>query len=415
MISEPQQKLRITFILGVFPALSETFILNQITGLLDLGHDVDIFSLQRMNSKTVHEEISKYNLLKRAYFPEWPVIKSRDDLRMLLLMCFNFLKNPGTVSRTHKVFKSRKDNVSLKLLPLCFQHFKRNAYDIIHCQFGPNGNLGALMKELGVSTGKLVTTFHGYDIRLGLERGAHIYEPLRTGGDLFLAISKYNRTCLEKMGFDPHKIADHSVGIDPEKFIRNHREMIRPGEEIRIVTVARLVKEKGLEFGIRSIGELIERNPGLRVRYDIIGDGKLRGDLEALSAGAGLTGVIRFLGEMNHTGVSERLNQAHIFLLPSLNEALPVALMEAQAAGLPVVATDVGGISEVVAHGKSGYLVPRGDVAAIRAAIESLIRNPGTWTELGSFGRKIVEEKYHIKKLNVRLVELYRSLLSGRA
>lgn len=405
--------LNIAFILDVFPALSETFILNQITGLLDLGHKVDIFSMYKGNSNKVHEEVNQYHLLSRTYCPELPMIKSWHNLKIISLILSNIHNNPSSILRTLNVLKYRRDALRLKLLPVCFSHFKKNCYDIIHCHYGPNGNLGALLKELGVIQGKLVTTFHGYDIRYGLKYGSRVYEPVRDRGDLFFSISNYNRTQLEELGFESYKIADHPVGINLEKFpLRwKNRNILNHGEQIKIITVARLVKEKGLEYGIGGIHELLKNNPDFHVEYNIIGDGILREPLKELATKLGLERVVRFLGDMEQTGVSKKLSEAHIFLLPSIDEALPVALMEAQASGLPVVSTDVGGISEVVANEKSGYIVASRNSTAIKSKLEYLIRNPGIWPEMGVYGRKIVEENYDINKLNRKLVEIYYALL----
>ncbi|MGH7801198.1 MAG: glycosyltransferase [Thermodesulfobacteriota bacterium] len=398
-----------------FPALSETFILNQITGLLDFGHEVDIYASYKQNTTKVHEEVRTYNLLKRTYYPRMPRIKSWHNLKIILLIITNFHKNPAAVLKSLNVFKYSKDALRLKLLPICLPHFKKNSYDIIHCHFGSNGNLGVLLKELGATKGKIVTTFHGYDIRHGLKYGASIYAPLRERGDCFLSISKYNRMQLQKFGFDSSKIIDHPVGIDLDRFpFRWDKESIPPNHrgQIKILTIARLIREKGLQYGIMSIYELLKSNPNLNVQYSIIGEGILGKELKELASELGLEGVVRFLGEMDQTEVSKKMREAHIFLLPSVSEALPVVLMEAQAIGLPVVATDVGSVAEIVADGKSGFIVSTQNVISLASKLEYLIKHPEIWPEMGRCGRTLVEERYNIKKLNRRLVKIYNALLT---
>ena len=111
--------------------------------------------------------------------------------------------------------------------------------------------------------------------------------------------------------------------------------------------------------------------------------------------------------------------EARIFVLPSVTaskgdeEGTPVVLMEAQATGLPVISTFHSGIPEVVIHGKSGFLVPEKDVDALAERLEYLIEHPEIWPEMGKEGRKFVEKKYDIKKLNQQLVEIYQDLLKG--
>ncbi len=406
-------KLKIAFIAGVFPALSETFILNQITGLIELGHDVDIFALERGYSEKLHGDISKYDLLSRTYYPERRPGEPLGSIRSLVLHSPGLLKRPSSLFKIYRAIK--KGIPGSAFLFHCVPFFRQNSYDIVHCQFGPNGNIGAELKELGVINAKLVTTFHGYDIRLGQSRGGGIYAPLRENGDLFLAISKYNRRQLEHMGFELSKIVDHPVGIDTEKFKRAASPASRPDGEIRIVTIARLVREKGLEYAIKAVGILAAKNPGLTIKYEIIGEGKLLDKLKSLASEEGVSHAVTFAGGMDQDYISGRLAESDIFLLSSVEEALSVALMEAQASGLPAVGTKVGGVSEVVVDGESGYLVQPGDAEAIAEKLDLLVKDPERRRIMGMAGRKTVEQKYDIRKLNKKLVELYRSLLSDKA
>lgn len=409
MLGAPD-RLKIAFLAGVFPALSETFILNQITGLIDLGHDVDIFALERGYTAKLHGDITKYDLLSRTHYPERKAGEPLGSLKSLVLHSPGFLKRPSSILKIYNAIK--KGIPGMPFLFHCLPYFRNSHYDIVHCQFGPNGNIGAEMKELGITNAKLVTTFHGYDIRLGLSRGGDIYAPLKEKGDLFLAISRYNRRQLEEMGFEPAKIVDHPVGIDIEKFKFSASGTLRTDGEIRIITIARLVWEKGLEYAIKAVGMLAAKNPGLKIRYEIIGAGNLREKLQSLVAEEGLSETITFSGGMDQDYVSGKLAESDIFLLSSVEEALSVALMEAMASGLPAVATKVGGVPELVRDGESGYLVQPGDAEAMAEKLDLLVKNPDGRREMGIAGRKIVEEKYDIQKLNERLVELYRSLLA---
>ena len=412
MLGAPD-RLKIAFLAGVFPALSETFILNQITGLIDLGHDVDIFALERGYTAKLHGDITKYDLLSRTHYPTRKAGEPLGSLKSLVFHSPGFLRRPSSLLKIHSAIK--KGVPGLPFLFHCLPYFSNHYYDIIHCQFGPNGNIGAEMKELGITNAKLVTTFHGYDIRLGLSQGGDIYAPLKEKGDLFLAISRYNRRQLEEMGFDLTKIVDHPVGIDIEKFKYSASAAPRPGGEMRIISIARLVKEKGLEYAIKAIAILAAKNPGLKIKYEIIGEGSLRDRLQALAAEEGLAETITFAGGMDQDYISSRLAESDIFLLSSVEEALSVALMEALASGLPAVATKVGGVPEVVKDDESGYLVQPGDPEAMAEKLDILVKNPGMRREMGLAGRKSVEEKYDIRKLNERLVELYRSLLAEDA
>jgi colanic acid/amylovoran biosynthesis glycosyltransferase len=412
MLGAPD-RLKIAFLAGIFPALSETFILNQITGLIDLGHDVDIFALERGFTEKLHGDITEYDLLSRTHYPERKPGEPLGSLKSLVLHSPGLLKKPFSLLKIYRAIK--KGIPGLPFLFHAVPFFRGNYYDIVHCQFGPNGNIGAGLKELGITNAKLVTTFHGYDIRLGLTRGGDIYAPLREKGDLFLAISKYNRKQLEHMGFELSRIVDHPVGIDIERFKYSASSAPRPDGEIRIVTIARLVREKGLEHAIKAVGILAAKNPGLTIKYEVIGEGILLEKLQSLAAEEGLSDTVIFAGGRDQDYIAGRLAESDICLLSSVEEALSVALMEAQATGLPAVATKVGGVSEAVMDGESGYLVQPGDAEAMAEKLDLLVKDPERRRKMGIAGRKMVEEKYDIRKLNEKLVELYRSLLSDEA
>ncbi|MEA1901783.1 MAG: glycosyltransferase, partial [Thermodesulfobacteriota bacterium] len=329
--------MKIAFFVLQFPNLSQTFILNQITGLLDRGHHVDIFAKRRSNERTAQVDVEKYQLLDRTHYLEAPANVIVRILTAIKLVIKHVRRHPTTILRSLNIAKYGREAASLALLHKTVPLLKE--YDIIHCHFGPAGNGGALLKELGLRA-KLVTTFHGFDIRLGLQKGGHIYTTLFDRGECFIAISDYNYKNLTKLGLDERKIVRLPVGIDLSKFSYTSRaESPNPAEPVKILTVARLVEEKGLHYGIQAVAALLKKNPLLHVKYSIVGDGPLKEDLLRLTDKLMLKDVIHFLGPREQNGVIEMLHQSDIFLLPSVAEALPVCLMEAQAVGLPVVAT----------------------------------------------------------------------------
>ena len=116
------------------------------------------------------------------------------------------------------------------------------------------------------------------------------------------------------------------------------------------------------------------------------------------------------MGSQTQEAVVRVLLESHLLILPSEAEALPVVLMEAQATGMPVIATNVGSVRQVLIDGQSGYMVPSKDVQAMCDKIEHLIRHPQLWEPMGRAGRRHIEENYDIKKLNLRLAELCKKL-----
>ncbi len=404
--------MRIAFLVDAFPSLSETFILNQVTGLLDLGHDVEIFAAQRGSLDAIQEEVAAYRLLDRThYHNEVPEIPFRRFLRFLSLLRRDLFRHPAVSLRAVNGLRLGREALSLRPYFRASLFLRRGPFDILQCHFGRNGMIGAALKELGIP-GRLVTMFHGYDIRLGLREGGQIYRRLFRRGDCFLAISQANREHLIRFGADPEKIRYHPVGIDFGRFAPSFAadEVPAEGEVVRVLTVARLVKEKGLDDGIRAVAGLLQDRPGLRLEYRIIGDGPEKPALLRLVDELKIGDAVRLLGPRPQRDVLSAMRGSHLFLLPSREEVLPVVLMEALASGLPVVATSVGSVAEIVQDGLSGHLVPPGDTQAMSLRLGTFLDHPGKGREMAARGRKDVAERFDIRRWNPRLVRIYETL-----
>ncbi len=404
--------MKVAFLVDEFPSLPETFMLGQITGLIDRGHEISIFAWAAGDVHNIHPDVERYGLIDRTQYLRIPASRLARALGGLALISANINRNPRAIMRSLNTFKFGRTALSLTLLyvVVLFQH----SYDILHCQYGSNGNLGAALKKLGFAK-KLVTSFHGYDIRDGIELGGKIYRPLSEQGDCFLVISGYNFKNLVSFGFDKRKMIYHPVGIDVRRF--SYREESRPSRDerpVRILTVSRLSAEKALECGIKAVHKVLNARPGFKLQYDIIGGGPLQGELEHLITQLNLNDVVHVVGPKNPREVIEELHRSDIFLLPSLAEATPKVLMEAQAVGLPVVATATGSTDEVVLDGESGFLVPPGNADVLAERLDYLVQHPEEWSAMGRAGRRHVQENFDIHQLNDRLVEIYRRLLDGR-
>ncbi|MBD2340538.1 glycosyltransferase [Calothrix sp. FACHB-156] len=410
--------MKIAFIVNNFPVLSQTFILNQITGLIGNGHEVDIYAAPSHEVK-IHSDIKKFNLMQHTYYFTTP---SKNHvitlLRSLRLTLINSLQYPILIYWLLNGNKYTK-NLSLPawLIPyIVIPFLSKKPYDIIYCHFGPNGLTGALLKKLGLTQGKIVTSFHGYDITKYLEKSTiNSYENLFEVGDLFLPISETWKNKLIDLGCDEKKIIVHRMGVDCDKFSFTPRYPSRDGK-IRIVTIARLVEKKGVEYGIRAIAKLANDNQ--RIEYNIIGDGPLSTRLEETIKQLGVENTVKLLGWKEQNEVVEILNKSHILLAPSVTskdgdqEGIPVVLMEAMAMGLPVVSTQHSGIPELVQDAVTGFLAPERDIDALADRLSYLIEHPELWLEMGQAGRRHIEEYYNIHKLNQQLVNICQKLLN---
>ena len=410
--------MKIAFFVRNFPTLSETFILNQIIGLIDRGHHVDIYAEMSSSEPKMHLDIKKYNLLNFTYYypqiPEnllpWQLLKGFG------LLLANFFKDPVLLLRSLNVFKYGKKAGSFRILYLTIPFLgKRPKYDIIQCHFGGNGLKATFLRDIGAIQGKLITTFHGFDLSRFIKTlGDHIYDPLFDKGDLFLPISKFWRRRLIELGCNPDKILVHPMGIDCSKFAFACR---KPSfdDPIQILTIARLVEKKGVEYGVRAVAKLTKNNPN--IQYKIIGDGDLREPLEKLIQELDVGETVKLMGWKQQQEIIETLNNADILLAPSITnqkdgdqEGIPVVLMEAMAIGLPIISTQHSGIPELVQDGISGFLVPERDVEKLAEKLNYLLENPEICSQMGQAGRLYVTEHHDIHKLNDRLVEMYTKI-----
>lgn len=416
--------MKILFIVNEFPALSETFILGQMTGLIDRGHEIDIYAARPRKENAIHSDVIKYRLLERTYYYDAATTGGNRDISA----------SPG--GGTRRIFRSL--SIYGRILLTHFKHYRpggysslsrlfrevhclpwNSSYDIIHCHFGPNGERGLMLRDIGAIRGKLVTAFHGFDISLYLrQEGVDVYKRLFDAGDLFLPVSEYWKRRLIEIGCPEEKIVVHKMGVDCTKFRYSPRSIGSDGQ-IRLVSIARLVEKKGLEYGIRAVARLMTDYKN--IQYTIIGDGPLKESLQKIIVESGFGDRIELIGWREQEEIIGFFEKAHILLAPSVTsvsgdqEGIPVALIEANAMGLPVISTRHSGIPELVRDGASGFLVPEKDENAIYDRLKYLVDHPGLWPDIGSNGRKTVEANHDIVKLNDNLSDMFlRIMRPGR-
>ena len=235
-----------------------------------------------------------------------------------------------------------------------------------------------------------------------------MYHRLFQTADALTVNSDYTRAQVEKLGCPKEKIHKLPVGLDPNEFVFQERTLTSTGP-IRLLTVARLTEIKGHEYVLQAIGKLAGKH---RVHYDLAGDGPLRSRLEGLARELGIQQQVAFHGARDGTAVKQLMAQAHLFILTSVNvqgdqEGQGLVLQEAQACGLPVIATNHGALPEGMAAGQSGFLVPERNVDALAERLSYLIEHPEIWPAMGRKGRELAAERFDISKLNRQLVELY--------
>ena len=385
------QAYKILFVTGAFPPYSGTAVLNQITGLIDRGHDIYIYSQRKRFLECVNPDIIKYRLYDRAYYNS----------------------------------KSGRNTGEIHNLPPDLYTF-----DIVFVQHGNRSAEFLQVFEKKIVKAKLVTCFRGIDISRYVKQNLHVYDKLLQRGDLFLPVCDYFRECLIQLGADPDKVIVNYSGIDISKFSFNPRSF-NPNDSIQCISVCRLTEKKGLKYAIQAVAMLVKFYPNLF--YTIVGAGGLEQELKRLIRKLKVNKHIKFkrlirklevnkdielVGRVSNDQVVRLLEKAHIFILPSVTaengdqEGIPNAVKEAMASGLVVVSTYHSGIPELIEDGISGLLVPERDVGRLAQAIKYIIDHSELWPEMAIAGRKIIESEYDKEKVNDRMVVIFDELMA---
>ena len=173
-----------------------------------------------------------------------------------------------------------------------------------------------------------------------------------------------------------------------------------------------MVPEKGLEYAIKGVKEIVQRHPDMDLEYNIVGSGPLKRDLQILIDKLKLENTVHLLGAYPKDKVINALMESDIYLLPSVEESFGMVLLEAQAVGLPIIATAVGSTYNAIIDGQSGFLVPAANVRALVEKFEFLLGCPEKWETIGNAGRKHVTDNYNINTINDSLVEIFNKLIN---
>jgi len=307
-----------------------------------------------------------------------------------------------------------------------YRLMRREKPDIVHTHTATAGLLGRLAARLaGVPV--ILHTFHGHVLH-------GYFGPLRSKAlvlmerilarlsDRIVTVSEGQRRELAGYGIAPlQKITVVPLGFELEALLacESHRGELRhelgladEGCRYKLVgIVARLVPIKNHRLFLRAAQVVAEAVP--QTRFLVVGDGELREELEAYVRDLGLDGSVLFTGWRRD--LPRVYADLDVVALTSINEGTPVSLIEALAAGVPVVATAVGGVPDVVADGETGYLVEAGDVKGLAEAIIELLRSPEKAREMGSAGREAAYPRFAAQTLIANVEGLYAELLRQKS
>ena len=310
----------------------------------------------------------------------------------------------------HRIFTTATENVHLFPHPHVItagseEEFARLArvhdVDVLVGHFGPNG-LTAMQIGL-LSDVPSITIFHGYDISLLLrdERWLERYRALFRFGTHMVSVSEAGRQRLIRVGASPDRISTLHLGVDVDRFAYR-RQRATHGRPRNILMVARLTEKKGILTALHALAIARTTDPGLRLC--IIGEGEERDRIEAAIAALRLEGIVELMGARSADGVRDALRRCHILLQPSVTaangdqEGIPVALMEAMACGVPVIATRHSGIPELVIHERTGLLADERDASNLADQIRRLTTDRDVARRMTRQARLWVEQEFNLAR-----------------
>ncbi len=388
-----------------FPKLTETFVLFEIVALQEEGHAVEVFPLLREHESVMHEAAAP--LARRAhYLPFLSLAILGSQLHHLVRRPRRYLGTLIAVLRG--TWRSRNFLVgALGIFPKV-AHMARlmeaEGVDHVHCHFANHPALaGFIIRRL--TDIPYSFTAHGSDLHVDRTMLCHKVDEAA----FVVPISNYNRDVIvnECGASASAKLVVIHTGVDTEHFRpRPHEEPARP---FTIVCVGTLHEVKGQGHLIRACQRLAQG--GIDFVCHLVGEGPDRPMLERVIAEAGLADRMLLDGVMAREALADLLAASDVLVTPSVptaqgkREGIPVVLMEAMSSGLPVVASRLSGIPELVEDGVSGLLVEPGDADGLAAALARLQGDVSLRQRLAASGRRTVVAEFDVRMNARRLAE----------
>lgn len=400
-----QGSAKVAYIVSAFPALSETFVLYEMIAMEKLGVRIELYPLRRLREKTSHPEAKSWT--GRAHYH--PFL----SLRILAAHWRFIRRNPVRYFKAwYEVLRGTFGSLNFFLGALAIfpkagffaQQMVEQGITHVHAHFANHPTVAALIihRLTGIP---FSFSARGTDIQVDRRMLKHKIE----AAEFVVSVSLHNKRLMVAecgRGVEP-KIEVVHGGVDIERL--KARPKISAGP-FRILCVARFEEVKGHAYLIEACERL--RRRGICFECRLIGAGPLASAIRKQIRAANLAGEVRLLGERAYPDVLMELSQADVVVLPTAptsngkREGIPNVLKEAMACGLPVVASAVGGIPELVTH-ETGILVPARDPEALALALERLSKNVTLRRTLGLAGREQVVRSFNLKVSTAHRAELF--------
>jgi len=401
--------VRIAYIVSRFPHVSETFIVRELNGVERAGDiEIALFSLFAPVDETIHPDAALWvERLRIGSARGAAAATLRWLVRRPLVMLGAFLRVGWAYRRRPRLLW--RALLTLTVASAHARTIRELGVRHVHAHYATYPALAAWMCRR-LTAVPYSFTAHAHDIFLDQS----FLATLVRDADFAVPISAFNLRFIREHAGEDEPTPLHVVhcGVDPQRYA--FRPRVPPADgPVRALCVASLQGYKGhrvLLHALAGAGDALRR-----VRLDLVGSGALRGELEDLAIALGIAGRVRFHGPLTEPQVLAMLDVADLFVLPSIieptgfMEGIPVVLMEAMAVGMPVVATRLSGVPELVRDGETGLLAEQGDPQSLAAALELTLRDPIAAGRRVAAARRLVERDFDVRASARRMAELLGS------
>ena len=397
------KKLRIAMIVGTFPVYSETFITRKIDYLIQRGHDVHVFCRRfdrsMFNAAVYKKIVHRLRGIRKTRFER------------CFRSCENFLKTVICDAKSIKKMLRTESNIHHFLNCSASSFFTQN-WDIVHCHYLVNvATIQEIRREIPCP---VIASVYGYDATIfpyvSPQNFVDVQDWIKHVDGL-----TYSSEFLQQ---ETHRITSTEGLIESIIFPETPTDLFsscareNSHTPLRILSVGRLHWSKGYPVALKAMEILRERN--IDFQYRIVGEGESRAELEYLIRNRGLQNYVSFEGRKKPEEVSETMQWADIFLLPSAKEEFGVVLTEAQACGLPIVASRVGGVPEATCEGQTSLLVEPGNPTAFADALIKLYNDTTLFRRMSAQGPAFAK-KFDTNESGKKLEQFYNECIEHLA
>ena len=410
--------MRVGYLAPELPALSATFVYNEILQLEDLGVQVVPFSVHPPSSKVNEQRVE--SLAKRTInlYAQSKFKVLKDNLYCLLQRPSAYFKTLLMLGRdVWQVGIFSRIGLGLVYRFLFASSLARqllaNNCDHLHVHFA-HIPTDIAMYASSLSSVPFSVTAHANDI---YERGWLLSEKVERSA-FFATISEFNKRYLESKGVDASKISIVRCGVEPAQFSK--RTTVLEHKKLRVGAIGRLVEKKGFDNLIKAVAIL--KAQGVAIELQIAGSGPLSQQLQTLAVSLDLSPEdITFLGAIAHAEVASFIKSLDAFVLPCKQDehgdidGIPVVLMEAMLSGVPVISSELSGIPELIIHEETGLLVAPDSEQELADTILMLMNSPALKNQMINHAVSKVKREFSLEHNANKLKDMFNRVINGTA